>query len=126
MIFFFFFFSSRRRHTRSTRDWSSDVCSSDLSWIFRRHRQRNIHDASVFPLPRGFIMVDALATANASEDYGFLIEPLRWNEDRNRLADHFFGRVAEQSPRAVVPARDDAVEGLCQDGILGGLDDCSD
>src|SRR5271170_5607618 len=30
-ISFFFFFSSRRRHTRSTRDWSSDVCSSDLS-----------------------------------------------------------------------------------------------
>src|SRR5207249_9616779 len=28
--FFFFFFSSRRRHTRSKRDWSSDVCSSDL------------------------------------------------------------------------------------------------
>src|SRR5206468_5065021 len=25
------FFSSRRRHTRSDRDWSSDVCSSDLS-----------------------------------------------------------------------------------------------
>src|SRR5699024_11491550 len=29
-FFFFFFFSSRRRHTRSKRDWSSDVCSSDL------------------------------------------------------------------------------------------------
>src|SRR5438105_15847015 len=29
-FFLFFFFSSRRRHTRSTRDWSSDVCSSDL------------------------------------------------------------------------------------------------
>src|SRR5947209_12488171 len=27
---FFFFFSSRRRHTRYWRDWSSDVCSSDL------------------------------------------------------------------------------------------------
>src|SRR5699024_11810461 len=27
---FCFFFSSRRRHTRSKRDWSSDVCSSDL------------------------------------------------------------------------------------------------
>src|SRR6266436_8855442 len=26
----FFFFSSRRRHTRRSRDWSSDVCSSDL------------------------------------------------------------------------------------------------
>src|SRR5215469_17672968 len=29
-LFFSFFFSSRRRHTRSLRDWSSDVCSSDL------------------------------------------------------------------------------------------------
>src|SRR6266498_2461214 len=29
-FFFFFFFSSRRRHTRCGRDWSSDVCSSDL------------------------------------------------------------------------------------------------
>src|SRR2546422_4461105 len=29
-IVFFFFFSSRRRHTRCSRDWSSDVCSSDL------------------------------------------------------------------------------------------------
>src|SRR5690606_40486393 len=28
---FVFFFSSRRRHTRFSRDWSSDVCSSDLS-----------------------------------------------------------------------------------------------
>src|SRR5687768_18510427 len=27
---FVFFFSSRRRHTRCSRDWSSDVCSSDL------------------------------------------------------------------------------------------------
>src|SRR2546429_4224291 len=30
----FFFFSSRRRHTRCSRDWSSDVCSSDLSEPF--------------------------------------------------------------------------------------------
>src|SRR5699024_11724542 len=28
-----FFFSSRRRHTRSKRDWSSDVCSSDLEVV---------------------------------------------------------------------------------------------
>src|SRR2546422_3033953 len=30
MRLLFFFFSSRRRHTRCSRDWSSDVCSSDL------------------------------------------------------------------------------------------------
>src|SRR5690606_40720443 len=28
-----FFFSSRRRHTRFSRDWSSDVCSSDLDFL---------------------------------------------------------------------------------------------
>src|SRR2546421_2254237 len=36
LSFFFFFFTRRRRHTRSVRDWSSDVCSSDLPaplWI---------------------------------------------------------------------------------------------
>src|SRR5690606_40790610 len=34
-----FFFSSRRRHTRFSRDWSSDVCSSDLpGWGDRRPR----------------------------------------------------------------------------------------
>src|SRR3989449_11215610 len=30
ITYIFFFFSSRRRHTRCSRDWSSDVCSSDL------------------------------------------------------------------------------------------------
>src|SRR5690625_7661524 len=32
----FFFFSSRRRHTRWPRDWSSDVCSSDLGRLLDR------------------------------------------------------------------------------------------
>src|SRR5215510_12032310 len=54
---FFFFFSSRRRHTRWPRDWSSDVCSSDLKWLankgwdpvmgarpLRRTIQREIED----------------------------------------------------------------------------------
>src|SRR2546430_6322286 len=34
-----FFFSSRRRHTRFDCDWSSDVCSSDLSRFVQRYRQ---------------------------------------------------------------------------------------
>src|SRR5699024_12749155 len=37
----YFFFSSRRRHTRSKRDWSSDVCSSDLSKIKEGNAERN-------------------------------------------------------------------------------------
>src|SRR5699024_2802617 len=36
---YYFFFSSRRRHTRSKRDWSSDVCSSDLAaWAWGASR----------------------------------------------------------------------------------------
>src|SRR5207245_3447807 len=41
----FFFFSSRRRHTRCYRDWSSDVCSSDLVpgvTVFGRRRAQSL------------------------------------------------------------------------------------
>src|SRR5215211_9301651 len=44
-----FFFSSRRRHTRSLCDWSSDVCSSDLSaeccLVASRHAWSDAHDS---------------------------------------------------------------------------------
>src|SRR6185295_3842890 len=45
IFIFFFFFSSRRRHTGYWRDWSSDVCSSDLTAFGlqaegRRHRRK--------------------------------------------------------------------------------------
>src|SRR5215813_9437588 len=46
----FFFFSSRRRHTRCGRDWSSDVCSSDL--VHPRHRRAR-GDAERPLRPRG-------------------------------------------------------------------------
>src|SRR2546422_7113351 len=38
VVISFFFFSSRRRHTRCSRDWSSDVCSSDLTPVHRDAR----------------------------------------------------------------------------------------
>src|SRR3989440_3297833 len=43
LVVFFFFFSSRRRHTRSDRDWISDVCSSDL------HKPHPERDGCFFP-----------------------------------------------------------------------------
>src|SRR5204862_3432961 len=42
-----FFFSSRRRHTRSLRDWSSDVCSSDLRIRDEERRGREVEHAEV-------------------------------------------------------------------------------
>src|SRR5690349_22786461 len=38
-LLLFFFFSSRRRHTRYLRDWSSDVCSSDLLEVVERAQE---------------------------------------------------------------------------------------
>src|SRR2546421_6031037 len=43
-LFLFFFFSSRRRHTRSDRDWSSDVCSSDLYTFLENHLEHLCND----------------------------------------------------------------------------------
>src|SRR5947209_12747119 len=49
LFIFFFFFSSRRRHTRYWRDWSSDVCSSDLF--------KTIIDANVVTLITAAILI---------------------------------------------------------------------
>src|SRR5699024_12160250 len=49
-----FFFSSRRRHTRSKRDWSSDVCSSDLSRITSQLSLGFAYLEYVRPRGRGF------------------------------------------------------------------------
>src|SRR5438067_4083084 len=58
VVLFFFFFSSRRRHTRSKRDWSSDVCSSDLLvaifWMFQ------VDQVSRPELLSGMLVVDPL------------------------------------------------------------------
>src|SRR5258706_16186455 len=48
---FFFFFSSRRRHTRLVSDWSSDVCSSDLSYTARPYTMRA--KAAARPMSQG-------------------------------------------------------------------------
>src|SRR5690606_41914202 len=50
--YYFFFFSSRRRHTRFSRDWSSDVCSSDL-WS-RCRSWRAARCASPLPVAGGW------------------------------------------------------------------------
>src|SRR2546429_4116467 len=57
-VYLFFFFSSRRRHTRCSRDWSSDVCSSDLVGELdglgrRAERHRNEHRSEYLDLGDG-------------------------------------------------------------------------
>src|SRR6266446_8038446 len=55
--FCFFFFSSRRRHTRLQGDWSSDVCSSDLTvWFLRAGAVAGV--AAVVALECGWIVTE--------------------------------------------------------------------
>src|SRR3712207_6930239 len=69
LFLLFFFFSSRRRHTRYWRDWSSDVCSSDL----------DVHVCVVVPGDRRPASLDEMAV--------FL--------DPDRDAHHRYGAAAE-------------------------------
>src|SRR5258707_5995910 len=61
-----FFFSSRRRHTRYWRDWSSDVCSSDL-WLASGGLLLASLVIATYPFPaaeeRGALEVDVLDVA---------------------------------------------------------------
>src|ERR1041385_2255004 len=57
LLILFFFFSSRRRHTRCSRDWSSDVCSSDLPRPADLLRLRRAAAALGVPVPRTAALV---------------------------------------------------------------------
>src|SRR5207249_8756116 len=72
-----FFFSSRRRHTRSKRDWSSDVCSSDLEQLFElfsRIRQFLLQCVDVADLIVAWFAF--IAKNGAIELIGVLSQPL--------------------------------------------------
>src|SRR5882757_3087535 len=68
-------------------------------------------------------MFDTLTAAEVSQYLRFLLQTVLRNQDRDRLADGVFGRVAEQPLRAFVPTRDDAVEVLTDDGVFARLHD---
>src|SRR5439155_4417206 len=79
-----FFFSSRRRHTRWPRDWSSDVCSSDLE----------------------LMLLGAIAGAEmAMRDVGIPVTP---GAGVAAAAEHYRGTAAPLAPRAAAGQSPDA------------------
>src|SRR5690606_39949739 len=70
LFFVFFFFSSRRRHTRFSRDWSSDVCSSDLVRRPAHGLKLGIAGAALLAtvLPSAAASEDALVRIGVAED----------------------------------------------------------
>src|SRR5258707_6308960 len=69
----FFFFSSRRRHTRYWRDWSSDVCSSDLDTVVPTVLHVHVANAP-FGVPLG---IHAHAVAVVEELHALELEQAR-------------------------------------------------
>src|SRR6266550_9596809 len=107
MLFSFFFFSSRRRHTRCSHDWSSDVCSSDLSTLFsptcvgevrREHpfhlaTLRAVRKATNKPVKISYTGIQVLAAATTNQYYKETRElalaiAKAFNEDFKELADN--------------------------------------
>src|SRR5438034_2421280 len=90
-----FFFSSRRRHTRSLCDWSSDVCSSDLTSALWRApaslRTRAFYEG-------GGALADRPALARAGRVRGV----------RRRRAPDSWRRLRARRPHPVLPAADRA------------------
>src|SRR2546421_8006838 len=75
----FFFFSSRRRHTRSDRDWSSDVCSSDLADPDRRFIARHFARVTAWAdrhrVERGRVLLGEFGALRTDERYVAALAP---------------------------------------------------
>src|SRR5690606_9468530 len=119
----FFFFSSRRRHTRFSRDWSSDVCSSDLRTFLedRVEAFREVHPNVTVEfqlLPPGEAvnrLEGALASGRPPDVYGSL-SPRLFDRNYQVPVDAFLPRARDGEPR-FLPA---AWEALTADGQVWG------
>src|SRR5438874_5256513 len=74
-----FFFSSRRRHTRSLRDWSSDVCSSDLDGWYAASLSADVVPVLLEALPR----LDGRAQCGVAAGLRQQLERLEGDDWRN-------------------------------------------
>src|SRR5207245_8205481 len=81
----FFFFSSRRRHTRCYRDWSSDVCSSDLVLLPDTDEQGAIGVAGALngALDAAFAVADQ--TLHVGSSIGVALAPVHGTDSHTLL-----------------------------------------
>src|SRR3712207_7313667 len=79
---FFFFFSSRRRHTRYWRDWSSDVCSSDLVAVGAPVAALGLADFAPALAPFATIFAAAVGAAELALAFALLSVGLPRSEER--------------------------------------------
>src|SRR5439155_10876943 len=86
LIYSFFFFSSRRRHTRWPRDWSSDVCSSDLERLGRPDVERGPSTRKVRVLVVDDEAANRTLLTEALEPTGFTVLPASGGREAIEIA----------------------------------------
>src|SRR5699024_12198063 len=96
LLFILFFFSSRRRHTRSKRDWSSDVCSSDLATCFFAQKQIE-KVADQIRKKAGLYFVDVIGSRTVSDQ---LAERLQVRHESPQLLQIGRASCRERATRA--------------------------
>src|SRR5207245_10592819 len=131
LIFIFFFFSSRRRHTRCYRDWSSDVCSSDLVVDGEKNSESEkamstdntpIHPLRLCKEVRDFIKRDAILVVDGQEILNFGRQSIPTYYPGHRLNSGAFGTMGTGLPfgnGAKVAKPDKQVLVLHGDGSFG-------
>ena len=88
----------------------------------RGHGYGDIDSPTVLANMLGFKGPHVLPLFDAFQNRGDLVQLLGGNEQRDRLADDLRRRVTEDSLRAGIPARDDALQSAPDDGICRGID----
>src|SRR3712207_8143213 len=102
---YFFFFSSRRRHTRYWRDWSSDVCSSDL---FSGHITLELSNVANLPITLwpgmkiGQLCLFRLTTP-AEHPYGSAVYGSRYQDQRGPTPSRSFRSFTRAETRRPAP-----------------------
>src|SRR6516164_2265573 len=99
-------------------------CTYDSAFYIldRRDGERNRNQAAVLAPTNGFIAFDALSAPNSLTNGAFFMLSVWGDQNRDRFADRFFGRITEHSHCALVPTGNDGVEGLADDSVITRLD----
>src|SRR5687768_18116337 len=94
LFFFFFFFSSRRRHTRCSRDWSSDVCSSDLEAA-----EEILLDVNQLAEGKKFMSVGAFEISDDSNLLAYITDDVGYRQYKLHVKDLRTGKVRSEERR---------------------------
>ncbi len=90
----------------------------------RRHAERDVHAGAVLVLPLGVVVLDRQTRSDAAaKQLALLVADVVGQQGIDGAPDQLGGAVAEQALCSPVPAQDDAVHGVAQDGVARGVDD---